>query len=109
MTKIATSIEQSEMLKDILPLESADMGWYYSENPYASRHQMWLGTKVENADLPAWSLAALLDVLPVLSTLDGSNDHHYRLYCRGRFTEWHNNAVDACYEMILRLNKEDLL
>jgi hypothetical protein len=62
--KSYTDIEQSKKLAEILPLESADMGWYYSRNPQAARNQMWVGTKAENADIPCWSLAALLDLLP---------------------------------------------
>ena len=62
--KSYTDIEQSKKLAEILPIESADMGWYYSRNPQAARNQMWVGTKAENADIPCWSLAALLDLLP---------------------------------------------
>ena len=104
--KAYTDIEQSKVLVEILPFESADMGWYYSNDPYAARNQMWLGTKVEGSDIPAWSLSALLNVLPS-ATLDSSDDHHYRAHCRERFTEWHDNAVDACVEMILKLHKEE--
>ncbi len=62
--KSYTDLEQSKKLAEILPIESADMGWYYSRNPQAARNQMWVGTKAENADIPCWSLAALLDLLP---------------------------------------------
>ena len=109
MTKIATSIEQSEILKDILPLESADMGWYYSKNQNAGRHQMWLGTKVENADLPAWSLSALFDTMPPIQELCSSTDHYYRVHCMNLFSEWHDNAIDSCVEMILKLHKKELI
>jgi hypothetical protein len=63
--KSYTDIEQSKELAKILPFESADMGWYYSRNPNAARNQMWVGTKTENADIPCWSLAALIQVLPI--------------------------------------------
>ena len=62
--KSYTDLEQSKKLAEIFPIESADMGWYYSRNPQAARNQMWVGTKAENADIPCWSLAALLDLLP---------------------------------------------
>lgn len=103
--KSYTNIEQSKKLVDILPRESADMGWYYSKNPYAARNQMWVGTKVEGSDIPCWSLTALLNILPS-STLDSSDDHYYRVRCKERFTEWHDNAVDACIEMILKLHEQ---
>ena len=123
MTKIATDIEQSKILKDILLLESADMGWYYSENPYASRNQMWLGTKVENADLPAWSLSALLQIIP--KNIEGLNRLRINID-NVDFSIWYDDLngygvndklpditlkepVDACVEMILMLHKEGLL
>lgn len=106
--KSYTDIEQSKKLAEILPHESADMGFYYSKDPYAARNQMWVGTKVENADLPAWSLAALLNVMPN-ATLDSSDDHHFRMHCKGMFSEWHDNSIDACVAMIVRLHEEGLL
>ena len=63
--KSYTDIEQSKKLAKILPIESADMGWYYSRDPNAARNQMWVGTKAENADIPCWSLSALIQVLPI--------------------------------------------
>ena len=76
--KAYTDIEQSKKLAKILPLKSADMGWYYSRNPQAARNQMWVGTKTENADIPCWSLAALLQVLP-LGIYDKLDDRDYEL------------------------------
>lgn len=34
-----------------------------------------------------------------------SDDHHYRIHCMERFTEWYDNAIDACYKMILKLHE----
>ena len=102
--KAYTDISQSRKLAKILPIETCDMNY-------------WCGCKIriggyktmeEDLDIPAWSLVALLNVLPS-STLDSSDYHYYRVHCRERFTEWRDNAVDACYEMILRLHKEGLL
>jgi hypothetical protein len=120
--KAFTDISQSKKLAEILPLESADMGWYYSRNPQVARNQMWVGTKAENADIPCWSLAALLDVIPkhikdynVLRIDISTND----------FAIWYDevgcgvnnelpditmeSAVDACYEMIKSLHELNLL
>ena len=109
--KSCTDLEQSEKLAEILPLESADMcrsndgtAIKIDANPYSVRKIMWKDYEV----IPCWSLAALLGVLPS-STLDSSNDHHYRLHCMERFTEWYDNPIDACYEMIMRLNEQKLL
>ena len=110
--KSHTDIEQSKKLAEILPLESADMGWYYSRNPNSARNQMWVGTKAENADIPCWSLAALLDVLKYPSlTQDVGN--------KWSITDWtgaypkseysFDNPIDACVTMVEKLNERKLL
>jgi len=102
--KLCTDISQSKALSEILPIESADMNYWCGCKLRIGGYK----TMEEDLDIPAWSLDALLNVLPS-STLDSSDDHHYRVHCRERFTEWHDNAVDACVEMILKLHKEGLL
>ena len=107
--KSYTDIEQSNELVEILPIESADM-WFY---PYPNDEYWYEVPNMGNADkkynqLPCWSLAALLNVLPS-ATLDSSNDHHFRIHCMKRYTEWYDNAVDACVEMIIRLNELKIL
>lgn len=112
--KSYTDINQSKKLAEILPIESADMHYARIEDDdemrdwtvYLSPFPKICSLYVEN--LPCWSLAALLDVLPS-STLDSSDDHHYRLHCMERFTEWHDNPIDACYEMIMKLKEKNLL
>ena len=125
--KSYTDIEQSKKLVEILPLESADAKYGYiapyeysdriydegyDEIPYpiAFIKKDYSNFFVEEYDgeLPCWSLAALLNVLPS-ATLDSSDDHHFRFHCMERYTEWYDNAVDACYEMILKLKELKLL
>ena len=115
--KSYTDLEQSKKLAEILPIESSDAFYKRSigdscnwelncKNLFKIKnHPAGVGFLLKKKLIvPAWSLAALLDVLPS-STLDSSDDHHCRVHCRERF----NNAIDACYEMILKLNKEGLL
>ena len=117
--KSFTDISQSKKLAEILPIESADM--YYEEvcnlpkvivGNYILHNQCMEDKdykKLSNPVLsPAWSLAALLDALPS-ATLDSSDDHHYRVHCNERFTNWHNNPIDACVTMIERLYELNLL
>ena len=113
--KSYTDIEQAKKLAEILPLESADM--YYMEtspNNYTVSilqrlERDMLHNQAEHYKMfPCWSLTALLNVLPS-ATLDSSNDHHFRIHCMERYTQWHDNAVDACVEMIIRLNKLKIL
>lgn len=105
--KSFTSLEQSRRLGKFLPNESADM--YYREWKRDTKNIRIanVGT-ADESDLPCWSLAALLNILPS-STTDSSNDHHYRLHCMGIFTEWYDNPIDACVEMILKLHKLKIL
>lgn len=115
--KSYTDLEQSKKLAKILPLESADFYYFLDPTPVRNIYHLTIqrvdiGIKnlpqYDEGDIPCWSLAALLNVLPS-STLDSSDDHHYRLHCMERFTEWYDNQIDACYEMILRLHKQNLL
>lgn len=116
--KSFTDLEQSKKLAEILPLESADMNY-------------WCGTQIriggyktmdKDLDIPCWSLAALLSVIPkhikdynVLRIDISEND----------FAIWYdeigygvNNdlpnitmefAVDACAEMVLKLYELKIL
>ena len=123
--KAYTDIKQSRKLAEILPLESADMGWYYSRNPQAARNQMWAGTKAENADIPCWSLAALLEQIPYEVCDDNGNssylqfnkeDDVYQLVYTDPYgdfesieTDRYEHFIDACYELILKLHELNLL
>ena len=127
--KSYTDIEQSKKLAEILPIESTDMYYQYvlpkldniKHNPeignpanalkWYNKGYTTSGKEPVTLDeycIPCWSLVALLNVLPS-ATLDSSNDHHFRIHCMKRYTEWYDNAVDACVEMIIRLNESKLL
>ena len=109
--KSYTNLEQGRKLAEILPLESTDMHWQYIEED--NGQLQWFcfpkdfSINQDNA-VSAWSLTALLNVLPS-ATLDSSDDHYYRLHCKEKFTEWHDNPIDACVEMILKLHEINLL
>lgn len=129
-----TTIEQSKNLKEILPVESADM--YYTARIYGEQHEIigtsWelhLGLDAATKDhlfsfrngyaFPCWSLFALLDILPNLDNrypvMQRAFDGRYRVIyhstdCeRGIFTHDHKNPVDACVEMIIKLHELNLL
>lgn len=121
--KAYTDLEQSKKLVEFLPLESADGGWYGTNNPFAANDTFWLHTKYSNkAAFPAWSLSALLGVIPkrindynVLRIDISENDTSiwYDEIGYGVNVELPDitmeSAVDACYEMILKLNELNLL
>ena len=124
------NIEQSKILAKILPIESADMyyqAYYDSKNNlrYIPRFSStFIPFKV---DIPAWNLATLLDLLP-------NNEHIATTISRGSWkidtveylpntwwceyedtenqTEFNisaDNPVDACVEMIIKLNELKML
>ena len=122
--KSYTDIEQSKKLAEILPLESADM--FYRDNGIDVK-LMWEhnAQKVKN---PCWSLAALIEALPlgvdIHNITDGHKIYYYvELYTKEIYmklkrmnkpeiclsTERHENLVDACVEMIFKLKERNLL
>ena len=131
--KAYTDLEQSRILAEILPFESADMHyatWTILDGDFiVSPNQ---GSTIEDLQedygeqiIPCWSLAALLSVIPqeifdgeyVINITEGCDDrwiltydHHenrnhsyYSLSCGA------DTLIDACYEMILKLNELKML
>jgi hypothetical protein len=126
MTKICTDIPQSKKLIELgLDVKTADMMWedwrlidgdWKLSVGYDPEFEQDYGRKC----YPAWSLSALLEILP---TLDGRNPE----FCRDiRYNQWHifyhgtatlnlidtkryENLIDACYEMIIKLKEVKLL
>lgn len=121
--KSYTDLEQSKKLAEILSIESADMVYIKhatSNNPDWRFDDdippMILG-KASIKDmtvevLPCWSLAALLCVLPMPELIQNS-EGTWLVRCWIERYPWsiggYDNPVDACYEMILKLNKLKML
>lgn len=125
--KSYTDISQSKVLAKILPIESADM--YYLAKPDDTNSNMvasdiCIPRRSENdgqafGEACAWSLAELLDVIPILNNrspvLSKTFDRKYRVvyhstaYEKGIYTEDFDNPVDACVAMIERLHELNLL
>ena len=113
-----TDIPQSMKLAEILPIESADMCYIKhasSDNPNWEFNEdfppMILGNvsinEITAETLPCWSLAALLSVVPEVS-LNSFKDGNWNAMVQqnGKLIYGDtNNPVDACYEMIIKLNE----
>lgn len=127
--KSYTDLSQSKTLSKILPLESADMCWIlvnYGDEA-GSRHEPSLVTYKTGSHfrdrifpkdhtIPCWSLAALFNVLP--DTITNNDGIAFGLNVKKNIIEYSNhpslyltyksvksdNPVDACYEMIIKLN-----
>ena len=121
--KAYTDIEQSKKLTEILPLESADM--YYREWKRMTKdiRIAHVGSAGEK-DLSCWSLAALLSVLPDEINDDGDVYRNMYFHLKGKYiiqypkltTLWpclllteSDNSVDACVDMIIKLNELKML
>lgn len=118
--KSFTSIEESKILADILPLESADMHystWTILNGEFILSPNQ--GSTIEdlqedygNQIIPCWSLAALLEVMNEPELIRNSEGkwlirvwYHSYLYSKGGY----DNPVDACVGMIEKLHKLNIL
>lgn len=120
--KSFSDLEQSKKLAKILPLESADM--YYMNG---TKHVLVIPNyetdffNLQEDDIPCWSLAALLDVLPSVIKRNGKRMFltlekagAYNLYYKSpdrldELWETKEDVIDACYEMILKLHELKML
>lgn len=119
--KSFTDISQSKTLSKILPLESADMLWGYYFNgknhcvpnirPFRDGRN-----EIPKCYIPAWSLAALLSVLPegvienyYAPNLQKEKGKYSIAYGNEELLHVADNPVDACYELILKLKELNLL
>lgn len=119
--KSYTDLKQSKVLAEILSHESADM--YYKDISLAS-----FNNEVPNFaptgtgsdwGFPCWSLAALLNVLPILER-KGYQKAKPRLSYNVAINKWivdshvyttdaYDNPVDACVAMIEKLHELKML
>ena len=111
--KAFTSLEQSRKLANILPLESADMFYSAGNETQPTFRLHSYGHIMSDKDVCAWSLAALLGVLPDCPDLSKHTDNKWYITTYPNDVHTclmaYDNPVDACYEMIIRLNELTLL
>ena len=119
--KSYTDLEQSKKLAEILPLESADMHYndwifdFYDGYEHTGRYTADLGTPrtiCAELDIPCWSLAALFKMLPHSARLErGSSTELYSVTLPNELesSDWYIEPIDACYELILKLNEFKML
>ena len=116
--KSHTDIPQSKTLSKILPLESADHCFLNDGtaakaeiNSYDVAIQLWKDNYVNI--IPCWSLVALLNVLHKPSLYHTLNNgwrcDSFNKKGRYELGPYTDNPIDACYEMILKLHKQNLL
>ena len=123
--KIATDLEQSKKLIEILPIESADM-YYHYDNDLAELESIPTIREEDDhfilfpIDVRCWSFAALFSVLPIIGKdKDTANPFiaktpageyyvvYATLYKEIDSSGIYSNPVDACVEMILKLKEKN--
>lgn len=124
--KIVTDIEQSKKLAEILPIESSDTFYKRSIGDSCNRELHWKNLfELKNHPagvgfllkkkiiVPAWSLAALLDYLKQKYYVRLDHDGvSWSITCIEHDTgkkytsSMFDDPIDACWGMVLRLNKE---
>lgn len=115
--KAYTDLEQSKMLVEILPLESADMCYIKREI-----NDTFIETPIVKPiggiekSLCCWSLAALFDVLPegiienyYTPNLQKENGKYSIAYGNEELLCIADNPIDVCVEMVLKLRELNLL
>lgn len=127
--KAYTNLTQSKKLAEILPIESADMFLALNgTQPVMSKYVDNGFVTADNTAIPCWSLAALIEVLPlgvdIHNITDGHKIYYYvEIYTKEIYmklkrmnkpeiclsSERHENLVDACVEMIFTLKQRNLL
>jgi len=141
--KSHTDLEQSQKLAEILSVESADAWWAERYEGKVTRDGQYIVNEEPLCyisfikpseinysqdtvkDIPCWSLAALLEILPEETT----DDNGYKIYIDIRkydskyqiayytdlnwsdkiTTDEYESLVDACVEMIFRLHEQKIL
>jgi hypothetical protein len=126
--KSYTDVEQSKKLAEILPIESADMAWCnnsikginytdkFSANLYTVKEMKDVFDEALNGWdkywklIPCWSLAALLDAMPSGKVLiHDKGNFGYKCICNNIDSCFHDNPVNACVDMILKLYEFKML
>ena len=121
--KSYTDLEQSRKLAEFLPVETADL-CYIAHSELINIHEPFYKKK-DKEDIPCWSLAALLDILPdELKDNDGYIYRNLAYHLKGKYTvhyprlttlwpsiysEKADNLVDACYKLIVKLHDDNIL
>ena len=113
--KSYTDIEQSKKLAEILSIESADGYWDFQIDGYKLIADE-LGYYKNDSEIPCWSLAALLEIIPwgQVNRMTNSNKWEASSWTNSNFVsefyvEGYDNPIDACYAMIIKLHEQKLL
>lgn len=117
MNKICTSLEQSKKLVELgIDVSTADMYWKNGiSDKYIQCFTPFVCDEYQSEidfdyDIPCWSLAALLDILPEPYQLTSNKEGKVQLMIIHHLEkEYYDNPIDACVEMIVKLKEQNLI
>ena len=113
MNKISTDINQSKKLIELgIDISTADMLWTYDfmVNDINGLNVISEQLKPEENDIPAWSLTALLKLIPK-SMISTPNPLSTNYCCRNVEFDmefYADNPVDAAFQMLVWLKENNL-
>jgi len=116
MNKICTDIEQSKKLVELgLDVNTADIMWF-NDGLGEPMEIVCSYNPTTSDDVPAWSLSALLGLMPKLYEFEndpndggcqpnlckGWDNNKWHIVYRSAIyiTEWYDDPLDAAYEMV---------
>lgn len=109
--KSFTDLQQSKKLTKILPIESADMKILpFTEREYRIVPINDIAVCGREDEIYAWSLAALLEILPESYQLTSNKEGKVQLMLIHHLEkDYYDNPVDACVDMIIKLKENELI
>ena len=102
--KSYTDIEQSKKLAEILPLESSDGYWDFQIDGYKLIADE-LGYYKNDSEIPCWSLAALLKLIPNFNMFKRTIE--CRIETTNHLVDKACEPIDAAFEMICWLKEHN--
>lgn len=103
MDRICTSIEQSKkFLKLGLDINTADCYWDY-DILKKEHYPMFMDEQFDDTCIPAWSLGALLVLMPNHYVVEKCNENSYACYFMTNMEKRGKTPIEAVYNMICYL------
>ena len=106
MNKICTTIEQSKKLLELgIDRKSSDMYYWCGSDLRIGGYK----AQDEELDIPAWSLTALLELIPSVIGL-ANHEGKYNIKYANEFIidqKLHDSYIDACYEVVVWLKENN--
>lgn len=115
MSKLCTSIEQSQKLIDLgIDINTADMLWTYDfvVDDINGLNVISEHFKPEENDVPAWSLDALLNIIERTALFKTPQGWMCQTYVKEKVINLDNycdNSIDAAFEMVCWLKENGIL